>query len=326
MVEICLLGSGGGMPMPFRYLSATVINFKGRKILIDCGEGTQVSMRMLGWGFKTVDVICITHTHGDHIVGLPGLLSTIGNSGRIIPLTIIGPEGITEVVNGLRVIAKFLPYEINIIENPEVVDFHVNKDGVYVKTEVLRKNQGEIVELENKGHLVINTMEVEHSTNCLGYSFYFKRERKFNVESALDNDVPKVLWSKLQKSDSVVFEDREYTSDMVLGSERRGIKVTLVTDSRPTTRIPNFIKHSDLFICEGTYGDDADMEKAIKNKHMTFREAATMAKAGEVKELLLTHFSPAMTQPNEFIDNAKNEFSNTTLGEDRMVKTLCYTD
>ncbi len=326
MVEVCLLGTGGGMPMPFRYLSATLINFKGRKVLIDCGEGTQVSMKMVGWGFKTVDVICITHIHGDHIVGLPGLLSTIGNSGRTNPLTIIGPEGITEVVNGLRVIAKFLPYDINIIENPEIVNFNVNKNGIYVNMEVLRNKQGKIVELDNKGHLVLNTLELEHSTNCLGYSFYFKRDRKFNVESALQNAVPKVLWSKLQKSDRVVFEEKEYTSDMVLGDERRGIKITLVTDSRPTSIISSFIKHSDLFICEGTYGDDADIEKAIKNKHMTFREAATVAKTGEVKELLLTHFSPAMAQPNEFIGNAKNEFCNTTLGEDRMIKTLCYTD
>lgn len=115
MVDICLLGCGGGMPMPFRSLSSTILNFKGRKILIDCGEGTQVSMKIAGTGFKDIDLICITHCHGDHIVGLPGLLATIGNSGRIQPLTIIGPSGITEVVNGLRVIAKYLPYEINII-------------------------------------------------------------------------------------------------------------------------------------------------------------------------------------------------------------------
>ena len=110
MVDLCLLGCGGGMPMPFRNLSALLINFKGRKILIDCGEGTQVSMRIIGWGFKSVDVICITHCHGDHIVGLPGLLATIGNSGRTAPLTIIGPEGIDKVVDSLRVIARYLPY------------------------------------------------------------------------------------------------------------------------------------------------------------------------------------------------------------------------
>ena len=143
MVDLCLLGCGGGMPMPFRNLSATLLNFKGRKILIDCGEGTQVSMRMVGWGFKSLDVICITHCHGDHIVGLPGLLATIGNSGRTEPLTIIGPEGIKEVVDGLRVIAKYLPYEVNILENPREVNFNINKEKIQL--------------VENEGQIKINT-------------------------------------------------------------------------------------------------------------------------------------------------------------------------
>ena len=113
MVELALLGCGGGMPIPERYLSSLLINYKGRKVLIDCGEGTQVSMKILGWGFKSIDVICITHGHGDHIVGLPGLLSTIGNSGRTETITIIGPQGISDIVKGLRVAASYLPYELN---------------------------------------------------------------------------------------------------------------------------------------------------------------------------------------------------------------------
>ena len=118
MVDVVLLGCGGGMPTPERFLSASLILYKGRKILIDCGEGTQVSMKMCNSGFKTIDVICISHIHGDHIVGLPGLLGTIGNSGRKEPITIIGPEGIRKAVNGLRTIVEWLPYEINVIENP----------------------------------------------------------------------------------------------------------------------------------------------------------------------------------------------------------------
>lgn len=311
MVDICLLGTGGGMPMPYRDLSSLLINFKGRKILVDCGEGTQVAMRKVGWGFKSLDIILITHCHGDHIIGLPGLLSTIGNSGREKPITIVGPVGIKEVVNGLRVACPYLPYELIVLENPSTVNLKLDKEGIT------------LIDSLNYD-ISINTLELEHSAQCLGYSFYFKRLRKFNVEKAIANNVPKELWSKLQKEEKVVVDNKIYDSSLVLGDERRGIKLSFITDSRPSDSIPDFIKESDLFICEGTYGDDGDIDKAIKNKHMTFSEAATLAKKGDVKELLLTHFSPALLNPNEFLDNASNIFEDTILGVDRIIKTLNY--
>ncbi|MDF2890599.1 MAG: ribonuclease [Clostridia bacterium] len=311
MLDVALLGCGGGMPMPERYLSSMLLSYRGRKILVDCGEGTQVSMRLLGWGFKTIDIICITHGHGDHIVGLPGLLSTIGNSGRIEPLIIIGPEGIEEIIKGLRVIAPYLPYEINIIENPsETISMGLEKE--------------QLIPRDKAAEIEISTLKAEHSAPCLSYSFYASRKAKFDPEKALRNDVPKVIWNKLQKTGTTEHEGILYTSDMVLGDERQGIKVSLVTDSRPIDAIPEFIKRSDLFICEGTYGDDEDLVKAVKNKHMTFREAAELARAGAVKELLLTHFSPVMQEPEMYLDNAKTVFENTAIGRDRMVKSLNF--
>lgn len=304
MLDICMLGTGGGMPVPERFLSAALIRYQGKKILIDCGEGTQVSMKILGWGFKTIDAICITHVHGDHIVGLPGLLMTMANSGKKDSLTIVGPEGIEKVVEGLRVIVPELPYRVDIVENPK-----------------------ETVELlDEKGTIDLTVIELEHSTPCLGYSFHIKRGARFDREKATKNDVPRKLWSLLQRVESAEYEGDIYTSDMVLGEDRKGLKVSYVTDTRPIETIPSFIKKSDLFICEANYGSDEDVDKAIKNKHMTFREAATLAKEGNVKRLVLTHFGPAMANPEDYIENAKEEFKNTVVAEDRIVFTLNFNE
>ena len=307
MVEVALLGTGGGMPLPGRYMSATLIRYKGRKILIDCGEGTQVSMRLLGWGFKSLDVICITHGHGDHTAGLPGLLATLGNSGRTDPITIIGPEGISEIVRGLRVVAPHLPYGIDIIEAPDgPLDFSHSYRGL----QLTGGNPG----------IKISTLKLDHTWPCIGYSFYVHRSPEFNLLKAVGNSVPKVLWNRLQGGESLIkYKGVAYSQSMVQGKERKGIKVSIITDTRPTDEIPGFIKGSDLFICEGGYGDDINLDKAISSKHMTFREAAQLARDGGVRELLLTHFSPSMGDPEKFLDRAAAVFENSRIGKDRVV-------
>lgn len=304
MVEITLLGCGGSMPVPNRYLSSLLINYRGRKILIDCGEGTQVSMKIANCGFKTIDYICITHLHGDHIIGLPGILSTIGNCGRTEMLTIIGPKGIKEVIDAFRLIVRELPYDINIIENP--------KEDILVSNNYINKD------------IIISTLEVEHSTPCIAYSFYIKRKAKFDMEKAMKNNVPKILWSKLQNGREIKLEGNIYTKDMVLGQPRKGIKVSFVTDTRPIKEIMDFVDNSDLLVCEGMYGDDCDLERAIKNKHMIFRESATIAKQSNVETMVLTHFSPIIKDPNMYIENAMEVFENTIIGTDRLKLNLLF--
>lgn len=302
MVNLTLLGCGGNVPLPNRFLSSLFMNFNGRKILVDCGEGTQVSMKMKGCGFKDIDLICITHTHGDHIIGLIGLLSTMGNSERKKTVTIVGPVGIKEAMDAIQVLIT-LPYKLNIIENPE---------GRFSLVDPILSD------------LSIETIELEHSTECIGYNFYFARHPKFNVEKAQQNNVPRKYWNMLQKGMTIMDDDVNYTPDMVLGDDRKGIKISMITDTRPLDTIPEFIKDADLFICEAMYGDEMDISKAIKNKHMLFREAASLAVRGNAKQLLLTHFSPSIEDPNVFENNAKSVFENTIIGYDRFSTQIKY--
>ncbi len=303
MVNIVLLGCGGNVPTPTRNLSSLFIDYRGRGILIDCGEGTQVSMKMAKTGFKNIDLICITHLHADHTIGIIGLLSSMGNSDRRDPVTIIGPNGIRNLIKASLVINDGVPFELRVIENP------IGKMCIYD---------------DNLKDIEIDVLPLEHSKECLGYSFYFKRQRKFNREKAEANEVPKFLWNNLQKNMTYFYNNRYFTPEMVLGEERNGIKLSFITDTRPIDSIPEFIKGSDLFVCEGMYGDDMDISKAVKNKHMTFRESATLAKRGGVKKLLLTHFSPSLTDPEEFIENASSVFANTIIGENRLELVLSY--
>lgn len=302
MLEISLLGTGGMVPLHNRFLTAMLARRNGSMLLIDCGEGTQVTLKQQGWGFKDLDTICFTHFHADHIAGLPGLLLTIGNSGRTSPITIVGPSGIREVVARLRVIAPELPYELHYIELPW---------------------QSETTALKI-GEFYLSALPLDHMIPCLGYSLNIPRRGKFDVEKAQKNGIPLALWSPLQKGESRSLDGKEYTPEMVLGPPRKGLKVSYITDTRPTPAIAGFITGSDLFICEGLYGSDEMLEKAKKHMHMIFSEAASLAKAGAVKELWLTHYSQAETCPDQQIQSACRIFENAKAGYDRMTAAFYF--
>lgn len=299
MLDVALLGTGGMMPLPNRFLTSLLLRFNGKMLLVDCGEGTQVTMKMLGFGFKNIDVILFTHTHGDHITGLCGMLLTIGNSGRVLPITIIGQRGIEFIVNSLLVIAKDLPFELKFIE----IDSESNEVIV--------------------GDYCISALPLDHSVECYAYRVELKRAGKFSVSKAIKNNIPKNYWGILQKKGIVQLDDgTTLTHDMVLEDDRKSLVVSYMTDTRPVEKASDFVKNSDLFICEGIYGEDEKRPKAVSHKHMIYSEAASIAKKANVEELWLTHYSPALVLPEEFLHYATNIFENTKCGYDRMVKTL----
>ena len=302
MLDVCLVGTGGMMPLPRRWLTALMTRYNGSSLLIDCGEGTQVAIKEKGWSFKPIDVICFTHYHGDHISGLPGLLLSMGNAERVKPLTLIGPKGLEKVVNCLRVIAPELPFDI-IYKEIDENEFSTDIDG-----------------------LTLEAFKVNHSITCYGYSLMLPRTGKFSVERAKDEGIPVKLWNPLQKGETVEFDGKVYTPDMVLGPPRKGIKLTYCTDTRPISVIAEKAKGADLFICEGMYGEKDKQKKAVENRHMTFYEAASLAKEAGVKEMWLTHYSPSLVWPEQYLNEVREVFSNTKCAKDRKSVTLIYED
>ena len=302
MLELCLLGCGGMMPLPYRKLTSLMARYNGKSILIDCGEGTQVGIKEIGWSFKPIDVICFTHYHADHISGLPGLLLTLGNAQRTEPLLLVGPKGLERVVTALRVIAPDLPFPVVFRELKE-------------KTETI----------EQDGYR-IRAFRVNHNVTCYGYTIEIDRAGKFDVERARANGVEMQYWSRLQKGEVIVLPDRTLTGDLVMGPSRKGIKCTYTTDTRPVPSIVEHARNADLFICEGMYGEKDKQAKAVEHKHMTFYEAARLAKEAEVGELWLTHYSPSLTRPEEFMDEVRRIFPRAKAGKDRKSAELNFED
>jgi len=207
------------------------MRYNGKSILIDCGEGTQIAMREKGWSPNPIDIICFTHFHADHISGLPGMLLTMGNAERTEPLLLIGPRGLTKVVASLRVIAPELPFEVKCIE--------ITENAQTFSFEGFR----------------LEAFRVNHNVLCYGYSMVIDRAGRFDKDRAMEQEIPMKFWSRLQKGETLEENGRVFTPDMVLGAERKGLKVTYSTDTRPTESIRQNSKGSDLLILEGMYGE-----------------------------------------------------------------------
>ena len=304
MLDICLLGTGGMMPLLNRYLTSLMVRCDGSSLLIDCGEATQLAIKKAELPTKPIDYILFTHFHADHISGLPGLLLEMKNSNRTEDITIVGPKNVIEVVNSLRIIANDLPFNINFIE--------------------LNENHG----FFNLSPYKIEYFKLKHKLTCIGYNVYLNRLPEFKINKAKENLVPLKFWNKLQHGEDCTDKDtgKLYTPDMVMGEERNGLKLSYLTDTRPCENIYKYCNDSDLFICEGMYSDDDKIDNAKKYLHMTMREACEIAKATNPKEMWLTHYSPSEVHPKSHENDLKKIFPFIKICKDGEKKVLNFED
>ena len=296
MLELCMLGTGGALPLPDRGLTACYLRVRGRGLLIDCGEGTQTAIRRLGWGFRCIDGMLITHYHGDHCGGLPGFLLSLGKAERREPFHIWGYTGLKAIVEGLRVVAPVLPFPV-----------------------VLHEFSGERVELSMIG-LEITGFRLDHGVPCYGWRLELPRQGAFQPQRAKALGVPVRDWKRLQAGETV----NGVTPEQVMGPPRQGIRMLYATDTRPTQDIIRYGRGADLMILEGMYGDETKRAQAEKNRHMLFAEAATLAREAGAKRLLLTHFSNCIDDPQAYLPLAQAIFPATEAAMDGQCLTIHY--
>lgn len=299
MLDVCLAGTSGMMPLKNRWLSSLWVEYQGMAVLVDCGEGTQLALSHAGLKHCHIDAILITHFHADHISGLPGMLLALTNYGKTGKVQLYGPVGLRGIVNKLRCICAHLSFELEIIElNPKQCSCF------------------------DTAGLHIEAMPLEHSTPCLGYAMSLFRKPVFNPDKARALEIPLQYWKTLHAGNSVEHEGKLFTTEMVTDKARKTIKVTYMTDSLYFAQMSDFAYNSDLLVCEGMYGDDTSAQKSNDKHHMLFSQAATVAKNSCSKQLWLTHYSPSLVCPYEFEHEAKSIFANTVISKDGQKITI----
>lgn len=296
------------MPLPNRHLTSALLRREGDLYLFDAGEGTQVSLRRLNLRWKKISAVFISHTHADHVTGLPGILMLSSQVDRNEPLEIIGPPKIREYVEAnRRVLDMYINYEIVVKE--------ISEPGVVYET----------------ADFVVKAFPLRHTKPCYGFAVEERpRPGEFYPDRALAAGVPRgPLWSRLQDGESVQLPGGGIvTSEMVMGPPRHGRKFSFVTDTGYFRDIARSVADSDLLICEGMFLEEL-AESAREKKHLTAAQAARIAKeAGGVKKMGLIHYSPRYTERDlkRLIREARAIFDDTFLTRDRQVIPIPYVD
>ncbi|MEE0801217.1 MAG: ribonuclease Z [Gemmiger sp.] len=295
-MTVTLLGTGGTQPLPDRALASACITVGGSTVLLDCGEGTQTAARRWGVSIFKMDAVLLTHYHGDHLFGLPGLWQTMAALGRTAPLVVAGPEGLSQVVRVLYALAGPLPFPLRLQELT---------DG--------------------RGSFEIPCGQVEafplrHRVDCCGYALTLPRAGRFDPERARAAHIPLRCWSVLQSGRPT----EGFLPSQVLGPPRRGLKVVYATDTRPCPALRKAARDADLLMMDATYADDADLPKARLYGHATCREAGELAARAGVRRLWLTHYSAAVTDPGPGLAAARQAFAPAEAGRDGMSLTLKF--
>ena len=306
-LEAFVLGCGGMMPLPYRHLTSVLLRRDGDLFLFDCGEGTQVSLKRLNLKWKKIDAIFISHTHADHVTGLPGMLMLSAQVDRTEPLYIYGPPKVREYVETSRqVLDMYINYPIIIKEITAPCVVHEGKD------------------------FYIRAFPLSHTKTCVGYTLEeLDRPGEFNPQKAEELGIPRgPLWGKLQRGEEVTSADGKIISPGdVMGEKRSGRKFSFVTDTQYLPSIAREVQGSDLLICEGMFADDCE-DQAKEKKHMTARQAATIARDSASSRMAMIHYSPRYTdrELDVLLKQAQEVYPKAELTKDRMIFDIPYVD
>ena len=306
MIDITLLGTAALAPIPERALTAAVLSCAGHSILFDCGEGTQTAARRAGVSLMKTDLIALTHYHGDHIFGLPGLLQTMSVMSRTEPLYITGPEGLMEELEPILRLTGRTCFDILLVQLPP--------EGIALHT--LAKGWPEAARL--------TPFATEHRVPSQGYAFTLDRAGRFDPDRARALGVPTRQWGLLQRGESVWAGERDVRPEDVMGPPRKGLKFAFTGDTTVCDSLIDGVRGADLLICEATYGQDEQAPMANEYGHMCFSQAAGIAKAADVRRLWLAHYSQMIEDPAEYLPNAMAIFPDAECGEDGKRITLRY--